>query len=55
MLLPKPVLSYCRAAAHPTGTISLDELREGLQRRGVHMPEQLLQQILDLADTNHNR
>jgi hypothetical protein len=38
-----------------TGTISLDELKEGLQRRGVHIPDPLLQQIMDLADLNHNR
>jgi calcium-dependent protein kinase len=38
-----------------SGTISLDELRQGLQRRGVAVPEQLLAQIMDMADLNHNR
>jgi hypothetical protein len=38
-----------------TGTISLDELKEGLQRRGVHIPDPMLQQIMDLADLNRNR
>lgn len=38
-----------------SGTISLDELREGLKRRGVAVPEALLQQIMELADLNHNR
>lgn len=38
-----------------SGTISLDELRQGLQRRGVAVPEPLLAQIMDMADLNHNR
>lgn len=38
-----------------SGTISLDELRQGLQRRGVAVPEGMLRQIMDMADLNHNR
>lgn len=38
-----------------SGTITLDELRQGLLSRGVKVPEQILQQIMDLADLNHNR
>lgn len=38
-----------------SGTISLEELREGLLHRGVAVPEQLLTSIMDMADVNHNR
>jgi calcium-dependent protein kinase len=38
-----------------SGTISLDELRQGLLQRGVLVPEQLLRQIMDMADLNGNR
>lgn len=38
-----------------SGTISIDELRQGLLMRGVAVPEQLLNQIMDMADLNGNR
>lgn len=38
-----------------SGTISIDELRQGLHKRGVAMPEMLLEKIMDMADVNHNR
>lgn len=37
------------------GTISVEELREGLACRGIAMPPDLLDKIMDMADVNHNK
>ena len=37
-----------------SGTISLEELREGLLSRGVAVPEQLLLDIMRMADVHNN-
>jgi calcium-dependent protein kinase len=38
-----------------SGTITLDELRQGLASRGAALPEGELAALMDLADVDHNR
>jgi calcium-dependent protein kinase len=38
-----------------SGTIALDELRQGLASRGAALPEAELAALMDLADVDHSR
>ena len=46
------LFTHCCVFWYCSGTITVEEMREGLRRKGGRIPETELQRIMDMADVN---